>query len=161
MVSPGGATGATIAAALPGNFSGAHLIVLLAIVGALALLAGRTPNENADSSNVALVRSRASSGAKGRDDSMPHRASEVSPTSSAVGSRGGASIPPRNLEPPRTVLAEKALPRPRRVKGAYRLPRLDLLDTRHCKKRKWMKRCLNAARVYWNRSSRDLACGGR
>src|ERR1700731_1240302 len=39
MVSPGGATGAMIAAALPGNFSGAHLIILLAIGGALALLA--------------------------------------------------------------------------------------------------------------------------
>src|SRR5712691_10176627 len=60
-VSPGGATGAMIAAALPGNFSGANLIVLLAIVGALALLAGLAPTEIAVSLNAALARSRPSS----------------------------------------------------------------------------------------------------
>jgi DNA segregation ATPase FtsK/SpoIIIE, S-DNA-T family len=129
MVSPGGATGAVIAAALPGNFSGANLIVLLAIGGALALLAGRAPTEIAVSSNVAPVRSRPSSGAKGRDDSMLRRVPEVNPASSLGGSRDDASGPPRTLESPLIVLAEKALPRRRRVKGAYRLPRLDLLDT--------------------------------
>jgi hypothetical protein len=55
MVSPGGATGAMIAAALPGNFSGAHLIVLLAIVGALALLARQAPTEIAVRRNAALA----------------------------------------------------------------------------------------------------------
>ena len=129
MVSPGGATGAMIAAALPGNFSGTNLIVLLAIVGALALLAGRAPTGIAVSSNSAPVRSRPSSAAKGRDDSMPRRVPEVNPAPSLGGSRGGASAPPRTVKPPLILLAEKALPRPTRVKGAYRLPRLDLLDT--------------------------------
>jgi hypothetical protein len=128
-VSPGGATGAMIAAALPGNFSGANLVVLLAIVGALALLARRAPTENAVSSNVAPVRSRPGSGAKRPDASTPRKVPEVNPAPSLGGSRGDPSAPPRTLEPPLILLAEKALPRPRRVKGAYRLPRLDLLDT--------------------------------
>ena len=129
MMSPGGATGAMIAAALPGNFSGAHLIILLAIGGALALLARRTPTEIAVSSNVARARSRPSSRANRRDDPMPLRVPEVNPAPSLGGSRGGDDAPPRTPEPPLILLEEKALPRPRRVKSAYRLPRLDLLDT--------------------------------
>ena len=129
MMSPGGATGAMIAAALPGNFSRAHLIILLAIGGALALLARRTPTEIAVSSNVARARSRPSSRANRRDDPMPLRVPEVNPAPSLGGSGGAASTPPRTPEPPLILLAEKALPRPRRVKVAYRLPRLDLLDT--------------------------------
>ena len=129
MVSPGGATGAMIAAALPGNFSGANLIVLLAIVGALALLARRAPTEIAVRRNAALARSRPSSGAKGPDDSMPRRVPEVNPASNVGGSRGGADVPQRTVKPPLIVLAEKALPRRPRLKAAYRLPRLDLLDT--------------------------------
>jgi S-DNA-T family DNA segregation ATPase FtsK/SpoIIIE len=129
MVSRGGATGAMIAAALPGNFSGANLIVLLAIVGALALLAGRAPNEIAVRRNAAFARSRPSSGAKERDDSMQRRMREVNPASNVGGSRGGTEVPPRNVNAPLILLAEKALPRLPRVKAAYRLPRLDLLDT--------------------------------
>jgi S-DNA-T family DNA segregation ATPase FtsK/SpoIIIE len=129
MVSPGGATGAMIAAALPGNFSGAHLIILLAIGGALALLARRAPTKLAASSNVELARSRASSGAKGRDDPMPRRVPEVNPAPSLGGARGGDEAPPRTVKPSLILLGEKALPRPPRVKGGYRLPRLDLLDT--------------------------------
>ncbi len=127
-VSPGGATGAMIAAALPGNFSGANLIVLLAIVGALALLAGRAPTEIAVSLNAALARSP-SSRAKRRDDSMLHRAPEVNVVPSLGGSCGNASAAPRTVKAPLILLAEKALPRRPRVKGGYRLPRLDLLDT--------------------------------
>jgi hypothetical protein len=99
-VSPGGATGVMIAAALPGNFSGAHFIVLLAIVGALSQLAGRTPTEIAVSSNVARARSRPSSRTNRRDGPMPHRVPEVNPSPSLGGSRGAASAPPlalRNL----------------------------------------------------------------
>ena len=128
-VSPGGATGAMIAAALPGNFSGANLIVLLAIVGALALLAGRAPTEIAVSLNAALARSRPSSRAKRRDDSMLHRVPEVNVVPSLGGSCGNASAAPRTVKAPLILLAEKALPRRPRVKGGYRLPRLDLLDT--------------------------------
>src|SRR5712691_2740407 len=127
-VSPGGATGAMIAAALPGNFSGANLIVLLAIVGALALLAGRAPTEIAVSLNAALARSP-SSRAKRRDDSMLHRAPEVNVVPSLGGSCGNASAAPRTVKAPLILLAEKALPRRPRVKGGYRLPPLDLLDT--------------------------------
>src|SRR6266436_10418957 len=60
---------------------------------------------------------------------MPHRVPEVKPAPSLGGSCGDVSAPPRTLEPPLILLAEKALLRRRRVKGAYRLPRLDLLDT--------------------------------
>src|SRR5712691_2454565 len=127
-VSPGGATGAMIAAALPGNFSGANLIVLLAIVGALALLAGRAPTEIAVSLNAALARSP-SSRAKRRDDSMLHRAPEVNVVPSLGGSCGKASAAPCTVKAPLILLAEKALPRLPRVKGGSRLPRLDLLDT--------------------------------
>ena len=129
MVSPGGATGSMIAAALPGNFSGANLIVLLAIVGALALLARRVPTQIAVRRNAALARSGPSSGAKGPDDSMPRRVPEVHPASNVGGSRGGADVPQRTVKPPLIVLAERALPRRPRLKAAYRLPRLDLLDT--------------------------------
>ena len=128
-VSPGYATAAMIPAALHGylNFSGANLVVLLAIGGAFALLAKRAPT--AVWSNVALARARPSSRAKRRDDSIPRRVPEVNPASNPGGSCGNASAPPRILEPPLILLAEKALPRPARVKGVYRLPRLDLLDT--------------------------------
>jgi DNA segregation ATPase FtsK/SpoIIIE, S-DNA-T family len=128
-VSPGYATAAMIPAALHGylNFSGANLVVLLAIGGAFALLAKRAPT--AVWSNVALARAHPSSRAKRRDDSMPRRLPEVNPASNPGGSCGNASAPPRILEPPLILLAEKALPRPSRVKGVYRLPRLDLLDT--------------------------------
>src|SRR6266436_2747675 len=67
---------------------------------------------------------------------MPRRVPEVNPAPSLGGSRGDPSAPPRTLEPPLILLAEKALPRPRRVKGAYRLPRLDLLDTSPLQKAK-------------------------
>src|SRR5713101_1633906 len=100
----GGATGTMVAAALPGNFSGANLIVLLAIVGALALLGGRAPTEIAVSSNSALARSRPSSRAKRRDDSMLHRVPEVNPAPSLGGSRGGADAPPRTVKPPLILL---------------------------------------------------------
>ena len=131
VVSPGGATGVMIATALPAylNFSGADLIVLLAIVGALALLAGHEPTEVAASLNTPVARSRPSSGAKEHDDSLPRRVSEVNPTPSRVGSRVAASAPLRTLEPRLILLAEKARVRPAQVKGSYKLPRLDLLDT--------------------------------
>ena len=61
------------------NFSGANLVVLLAIGGAFALLAKRAPT--AVWSNVALARARPSSRAKRRDDSIPRRVPEVNPAS--------------------------------------------------------------------------------
>ena len=115
VVSPGGATGVMIATALPAylNFSGADLIVLLAIVGALALLAGHEPTKVAASLNTPVARSRPSSGAKEHDDSLPRRVSEVNPTPSRVGSRVAASAPLRALEPRLIQLAEKATRPPR------------------------------------------------
>jgi DNA segregation ATPase FtsK/SpoIIIE, S-DNA-T family len=150
VVSPGGATGAMIATALPAslNFSGADLIVLLAIVGALALLAGHEPTKVAASLNTPVARSRPSSGAKEHDDSLPRRVSEVNPTPSRVGSRVAASASLRTLEPRLIQLAEKARVRPARVKGSYKLPRLDLLDTPPLEKSKMDEAALErSARV--------------
>ncbi len=129
--SPSGAPGAMIAAALPAylNLSGLNLIIVVAIVGALALLVRRASREIAASSTAQLALSRLSSGSKEHNDSLPCRAPEIDRAPSPGSLRSGAAAPSRTPAPSVIVLAEKAGRRPARVKSAYRLPRLDLLDT--------------------------------
>jgi S-DNA-T family DNA segregation ATPase FtsK/SpoIIIE len=126
VVSSGGAAGAMIAPVLP--FNGVNLIVVLAIVGALALLVRRASSKIAVSSIPQLALSRLSSGSKEHDDSAPSREPEVKRAPSSGSPPGSAVAPSHTLAPPVIVLAEKAGRRPARLKSAYRLPRLDLLD---------------------------------
>jgi DNA segregation ATPase FtsK/SpoIIIE, S-DNA-T family len=131
VVSPGDATDAIIATALPAylHLNGLNLIVPLVIVGALGLLARRAPRETAVSSPPHLAQSRPSSGSKEHGDSAPCGVREVNRAPSIDHLRSSAAAPARIVGPPVIVLAEKVRTRPARARGAYRLPRLDLLDT--------------------------------
>jgi len=127
--SPPGTTSSAIAAALPAysNIGRLNFVLLLAIVGAVASLGRRARKKTAASSNVA-AHSRLSSALNQKDNSVPNRAPPVSPVLNLVGVRSGAPTATRTPERPPIVLAEEVRARPSRIKGVYRLPRLDLLD---------------------------------
>jgi hypothetical protein len=158
VVPPGRATGSMIAAALPAYFhlGRLNLIVLLAIVGALAVLARRAPAEMVVSSTLPLAPARPSAGTKEPDNWLPHRARKVNGVPNLGRVRSSASAP-HTAEPSLIVLAEKARVRPAWMKRAYRLPRLELLDNPPLDNRRRMQWRSNKADGYWNRSWWDLA----
>ncbi len=131
-VTAGGATGATIAATLHAylDFGGGYLAVLLTIVGALALIAGRAPTEVAALvASAARISPRhvAERGQHSEDDRL--KPVPLDSATSIAGWRGDTFAVARPIEIPLTALAETGHPRPPRVEGSYRLPPLALLDT--------------------------------
>ena len=136
-LSPHSAASSIIASALPAylNFSGFSFAVLIGIIGAMALLARRAPPRAAATSNAALTHARFGSGPEPNDNSRPREMPEISQVPRPGDVRSTASTPTHALEPPPIVLTEEVRARPSRVRGAYRLPRLDLLDNLPLEKR--------------------------
>ncbi len=129
-ISPGGIAGAAIAGALHAwlNFGGGYLVVLLTIVGALALIAGRAPTQLAASlADAARTHSRYSADAKPHCESDAPITIEVDSTESFSGYRSDTFTTARTIETS-TSLPPPTHPRPIRVEGNYKLPPLDLLD---------------------------------
>jgi DNA segregation ATPase FtsK/SpoIIIE, S-DNA-T family len=127
---PAGATSSAIAAALPAyfNIGGLNFILLLVLVGALASLGRRARTQTAASSKNATAHSRLSSALNENDDSVPNRVPVVNRVLILRNVHSKAPRATRTPEPPPVVLAEEVRVRRSRVKGAYRLPRLDSLD---------------------------------
>ena len=136
-LSPHNAASSIMASALPAHlhFSDFSLAVLIGIICALALLARRAPPRIAATSNAALTHARFGSGPEPNDSSRPREMLEISQFPTHSNARSSASTPTRASEPAPIVLAEEVRARPSRVRGAYRLPRLDLLDNPPLEKR--------------------------
>ena len=120
----------SIAGALPTyvNFSEFSVVVLIGIITALALLGRRPPPATKASSNAALIHRRFGSGPE-PNDTLPWREMlEIGQVPRPGDARSTGSTPTHAPEAPPIVLAEEIRARPARVRGAYRLPRLDLLD---------------------------------
>jgi hypothetical protein len=117
-----------IAAELPVyfNLSRLNLSVLLAVAGALVLLSRQGAPVSAVSSKPDITQSRKSSGSNEHGDSVARSVPQFNPVAN-LGHVQRSSAPARQT-PPLIVLAENVRVRPARVKGTYRLPRLDLLD---------------------------------
>ncbi len=127
-VSPGGITGAAIAGALHAwlNFGGGYLVVLLTVVGALALIAGRAPTELAASlADAARTCARRSAEAEQHSNSVRQRSAELA---SFSGCRNDPFTAARVIETSAAPLFEPAHPLPAKVDGNYKLPPLELLD---------------------------------
>lgn len=131
-IAPGGVTGAAIAGTLHAwlNFGGGYLVVLLAIVGALALIAGRAPTELAASlADAARARARHGAEAEQHSDSAGQSITELDSKTSCSGYRNDTFTAPRFIETPAPPLIQPAHPRPGKVQGNYKLPPLSLLDS--------------------------------
>ncbi|HXZ87186.1 MAG TPA: DNA translocase FtsK 4TM domain-containing protein [Candidatus Binataceae bacterium] len=129
-VSLGGAAGAMTAGMLGAylNVGGGYIVVMLALVGGMALMAGRAPTDLAASmAEATRIRGRGSAG-------LPEAAAEVcelsAPLEAALAeARGGPEGPlVRRNAIPRAAAREKKTPARPREKGAYKLPPLSLLD---------------------------------
>ena len=129
-LSPHNAAASIMATALPAylNFSGLSFAVLIGIIGALALLARRAPPRTAATSHAALTHARFGSGPGPTDNSRPRKMPEIIQLPRHGNAFSSASTPTHVSEPAPIVLAEEVRARPSRVRGTYRLPRLDLLD---------------------------------
>jgi S-DNA-T family DNA segregation ATPase FtsK/SpoIIIE len=130
-MSPGGITGAAIAGALHAwlNFGGGYLVVLLTIVGALALIAGRAPTELAASlADAARTCARRGAQAKQHGDSVRQRSTELDSNTSFSECRNDPFTAPRVIETPAAPLLEPGHPLPAKIDGNYKLPPLALLD---------------------------------
>ncbi len=129
---PGGIAGTAIAATLRTwlDLAGGYLVVLLSLVGALALMAGRAPTELAESlADLARNESHRTG------ESQAHCGSE-NDSSAAVYSNaslpappgpGDTFIPARGFEVQVPPFAEPSLRSPRSANN-YQLPPLELLD---------------------------------
>jgi len=134
---PHNAASSMIASALPAylNFSGFSFAVLIGITGALALLARRAPPPTAATSNAALTHARFGSGPEPNDNSQQREMPEISQVPRLGDARSSASTPTHAPERAPIVLAEEVRARPSPGRGAYRMPRLDLLDNPPLEKR--------------------------
>jgi DNA segregation ATPase FtsK/SpoIIIE, S-DNA-T family len=131
-IAPGGITGAAIADTLHAwlNFGGGYLVVLLTIVGALALIAGRAPTELAASwADAARTRARHGAEAEQHSDSAEQRSAKLDSKTSLLECRNDTITTLRVVETPAPPLFEPPHPRPGKVQGNYKLPPLDLLDS--------------------------------
>jgi S-DNA-T family DNA segregation ATPase FtsK/SpoIIIE len=135
----GGALGTVVADVLGAylNIGGGLLVVLLAIVGGFALMAGRAPTDLAASvAGAVRNRSRDADALGGENDSPVAELKSSDEISAADASQPGASSPPlqgapplvRRIEQPKPPLREKTPPAPPRQRGAYKLPPNSLLD---------------------------------
>jgi S-DNA-T family DNA segregation ATPase FtsK/SpoIIIE len=127
---PGGYAGAAIARSLHEwlNFGGGYLVVLLAVVGALALIAGQAPAELAGSLAVA-ARTRTHHGADARahGDSAAQRSAEFRDSTSSAFGHGNLMLswPTDAAAAPPIELASSCSVR---VASNYKLPPVELLD---------------------------------
>ncbi|SRR5579884_1959913 len=126
-VAPGGAAGAAIAGALRSrlDFGGGYLVVMLALVGALALIAGRAPTELA-----AALAELASKRPRKGDPPEVHRSQANTsagpdPTPLSSGWQSSRILTP--VENSATSTAQTQ-PRPLAAHESHKLPPLDLLD---------------------------------
>lgn len=161
---PGGIAGAAIAAALRArlDFSGGYLVVLLTVVGALALIAGRAPTELASLfANLARKRPRAFVQTEPFIESSKHR------SAAAPDATSGFSSPLKDgftgTFPVEATAAHLVEPQLRSIKAAsnYKLPHLSCWMIRPWSMRNSMKRLFSKARVCWNKNSAASVCRGR
>jgi S-DNA-T family DNA segregation ATPase FtsK/SpoIIIE len=130
-VTPGGVTGALIARALHTwlNFGGGYLVVLLTVVGALALIAGRAPTELASSlADAARTHARHRAEAERRSNAGGERNDDTISKTSSSGCGADLFTASRDLETTAASHLELAHPSPGKVEDDYKLPPLDLLD---------------------------------
>ena len=126
-----GVVGAATAGALHSyvNFGGGYLVVLIMIVGAVALIAGRAPTELAGTL-ADWARTRASR--KTKENISGESGALASPEFHSVTSWSGRheekSEAPLFIEAPPAPFLELAASSPGRVEGDYSLPPLELLD---------------------------------
>ena len=126
-----GVVGAATAGALHSyvNFGGGYLVVLIMIVGAVALIAGRAPTELAGTL-ADWARTRASR--KTKENISGESGALASPEFHSVTSWSGRheekSEAPLFIEAPPAPFLELAASSPGRVEGNYSLPPLELLD---------------------------------
>jgi DNA segregation ATPase FtsK/SpoIIIE, S-DNA-T family len=137
QVAVGGALGAAMAAALGAylNVGGGYIVVVLAMVGGLALMAGRAPTDLAVSfAHAARLRrrrlERSTAGETSFDGSADFRMGDVADASASLDGVSALNSVARdaNLRLVRPVQVPDKTPRPRSPKGSYRLPQLSLLD---------------------------------
>jgi DNA segregation ATPase FtsK/SpoIIIE, S-DNA-T family len=127
---PGGIAGAAIAGVVRSwlAVAGGYLIVLLAIAGALALIAGRAPTElGVWLADAVRKRARRNLGTTLPDDLAEQQSSSdwsmrfsMSPNQTVA--------PTRSSEVQAASFLESANPRPAKAESNYKLPPLDLLD---------------------------------
>jgi S-DNA-T family DNA segregation ATPase FtsK/SpoIIIE len=130
-MSPGGITGAVLGGALHAwlNLGGGYLVVFLAIIGALALIAGRAPTELAASlAHAALKRICHGAHTEQHRDSATQASAEADSATTLSSFRSDTFAAPRTIETPIASHFEPAYPPPARVESNYKLPPLDLLD---------------------------------
>jgi DNA segregation ATPase FtsK/SpoIIIE, S-DNA-T family len=129
-VSAGGAAGEMIAGLLGAylNVGGGYIVVILALVGGMALMAGRAPTDIASSMAGATgLRRRSAEFTMGDEEPAPATNGALETALAGARSVGDAPLV-RRAEKPRAAAREKKAPAPPREKGAYQLPPLSLLD---------------------------------
>jgi len=135
-VSVGGVAGEAIAGVLGAylNLGGGYIVVMLALVGGLALMAGRAPTDLASSmAEAARLRGRDSpafvrADAEQAESSEPLESLKTNETLESSMGYGRGSPLVRRSESSRSTPQDKKKPAKSREKGAYTLPPLTLLD---------------------------------
>jgi S-DNA-T family DNA segregation ATPase FtsK/SpoIIIE len=127
----GGAVGEMIAGLLGSylNVGGGYIVVILALVGGIALMAGRAPTDLAASmAEATRLRGRTSPGSAEEvdlDESRPATRLDAALTEARITPE--APLVKRSERPRPTAREKKAATKPRQ-KGGFRLPPLALLD---------------------------------
>ena len=127
----GGAVGEMIAGLLGSylNVGGGYIVVILALVGGIALMAGRAPTDLAASmAEATRLRGRTSTGSAeeiGLDEPRPATRLDAALTEARITPE--APLVKRSERPRPTAREKKAATKPRQ-KGGFRLPPLALLD---------------------------------
>jgi len=135
-VSVGGVAGEAIAGVLGAylNLGGGYIVVMLALVGGLALMAGRAPTDLASSmAEAARLRGRDSpafvrADAEQAEESASLESLKTIETLESSMGYGRGSPLVRRSESSRSTPHDKKKPAKSREKGAYTLPPLALLD---------------------------------
>ena len=130
-VPEGGAVGEMIAGLLGSylNLGGGYIVVILALVGGIALMAGRAPTDLAVSmAEATRLRGRTSPGSTDEvdlEESRPATRLDAALTEARITPE--APLVKRSERPRPTAREKKAAAKPRH-KGGFRLPPLSLLD---------------------------------
>jgi len=129
-VSIGGVAGEIAAGVLGAylNIGGGYIVVMLALVGGMALMAGRAPTDLAASmAGATRLRGRASADPAADAAQTPGLSTPLE--AALEEARGGPDAPlVRRNDLPRAVAREKKTAAQSRQRGAYKLPPLSLLD---------------------------------
>ena len=126
----GGAAGEMIAGLLGSylNVGGGYIVVMLALVGGIALMAGRAPTDLA-ASMAEKTRLRGRNSSSSEEDQLETPEPPTRLDAALAQARAPAEGPlVRRSEKPRTAAREKKAQAKPRGKGAFRLPPLSLLD---------------------------------